>query len=87
MLKVFEWLWDKAEKHGEQKVLARLYSMRQYHNLQSEIAFLVDKHESKKPKYEDKHDAFMTPRLTPQEHSAVARKISDFINIYEKSEE
>jgi hypothetical protein len=87
MLKVFKWLWDKAEKHGEQKVLAGLHSMRQYHHLQSEIAYLEAKHEPKKPRYEDKHDVFMIPRLTPQEHGAVAQKISDFINIYEKSEE
>lgn len=86
MLRVFKWLWDKAEAHGEQKVLAQLYSMRQYHYQQAEIAYLKAKHESDDPKYEDKMDTFMFPKLTPQEHSAVATKVTDFITNYEKQE-
>jgi hypothetical protein len=87
MIKVFKWLWDKAEAQGEQRVLDQLYGLRSYHQQQAEIAYLKAKHEPDEPRYDDKMEKFMFPKLTPQEHSAVASKVGDLITVIERTRE
>lgn len=84
MSNIFKWLWDKAEKHGEQKVIAQLHALAEYHQLKSQIAYLQEKYEPDSPKYDN--EMFMMPKLTPQEHSAISSKVFDFISKYHEQE-
>lgn len=74
MLKVFKWLWDKAEEHGREQVLADIHSIRQYHLLESEIAFLKKKYEVEDPN--TKSPRFPIKTLLPMEHGAIADEMS-----------
>lgn len=79
MLRVFKWLWDKAEDHGEQKILAQLHNLREYHNLKSEIAYLRDRYEPEDDDIHSKKAMFSRPRLTPKEHGAIASELDKIL--------
>lgn len=86
MLRLFQWLWGKAEAHGEQRVLDHFYALRFYHQQQAEIAFLREKVEPP-----DTRDSNFAPReirrLSPQEHSAIVGAVGDLITVIERSRE
>lgn len=87
MVKVFKWLWDKAEKHGEQKVIAQLLGLRSYHMLKAELTYMKTKYEPDDHKREDDVRRFMSPVLTAQEHSAIAGMLGDFVTNYDEQQE
>lgn len=86
MIKVFKWLWDKAQNHGEQKVLNILYGLRTYHIQKAELMYYKNKYE---PEKFDDNDIrkFMSPRLSPKEHSAIANELGRLLTDFEKQKE
>lgn len=79
MIKVFKWLWDKAEEHGREQVLADLHSRREYHHLKAEIAHLKGKYEP-----EDEKDSRFSPfpirTMLPMEHGAISGELDKVLN-------
>lgn len=88
MLGIFKWIWQKAEAHGEQRVLDQLYGLRSYHHQQAELAYFKTKYE---PDTDTKDDMdmrrFMRPKLSPKEHSAVAGELSQLLTDIERHRE
>ena len=86
MFKVFKWLWDKAELHGEQRVLDQLYYLRSYHVHQAELAYFKNKYEPSKDDEDDFKNMFK-PKLSPNEHGAVAGELGILISDIESRRE
>lgn len=86
MFKTFKWLWDEAEKHGEQKVLAELHGIRQYHRLQEEISFMRDKFMPPETK-----DSTFAPksirRMSALEHGAIADALGNVVRRFEEHDD
>lgn len=87
MLKIFKWLWDKAETQGREKARAEIYGLRTYHIQKAEIAMLKKRYEPDEPKYKDDIRDMFQPRLSPQEHSAIANELGRMINNWESQDE
>ncbi len=88
MLKVFKWLWDKAQDHGERRILDQLYGLLSYHRQQAEIAFYKEKYELGSDNDDDMFKRkFMRPKLSPKEHGAVAGELSRLITDIERQRE
>lgn len=87
MLKIFKWLWDKAEEQGREKARAEIYYLRTYHIQKAEIAMLKAKHEPDDGRYEDEFKNMFQPKLTPQEHSAIANELGRMIDNWENQDE
>lgn len=88
MLGVFKWIWQKAEAHGEQRILDRLYGLLSYHRQQAELAYFKDKYEPGSDADDDMFKRkFMRPKLSPKEHGAVAGEVSRLITDIERQRE
>lgn len=88
MLGLFKWIWEKAEAHGEQRVLDRLYGLRSYHIQQAEIIYLKERHDPDSLKMaDDDIRKFIQPRMSPNEHSAVANELGRLLTDIERQRE
>lgn len=88
MLGVFKWIWQKAEAHGEQRLLDRLYGLRTYHIQKAEIIYLKERYDPDSLKMDDDDiRKFMPPRMSPKEHSAIANELGRLLTDIEKQRE
>lgn len=87
MLGLFKWIWQKAQAHGEQRILDRLYGLRSYHHQQAELAYFKDRYEPDTKDDKDDFRKFMRPKLSPKEHSAVAGELSRLLTDIERQRE
>lgn len=81
MLKIFKWLWYKAETNAAQKIIDELGAFADYHKMKSEIEYLISKHEPRKP---ESPNPFPSQKLDPTQHEAVSNEIYKFIDLIER---
>lgn len=86
MLRLIKWIWDKAEAQGRENARAEIYGLRTYHIQKAEIAMLKARYEPDDPKYDKEFERFMQPKLTPQEHSAIANELGRMISNWHDQE-
>lgn len=85
MLQVFKWLWSKAQKYGEDRVLDMIKEQAQYHQLMCETAHLKSKYEpwdGVKPK-----GFINSADYSAKEHSLMAQALFKVCKDYYKSKE
>lgn len=85
MIRVFKWLWDKAEQNGRNQIIWQLEGLAAYHRNQAEIKTLK---EVAGIKDESEFEGLrILPNLTPKEHSAVSCEVGHLLTtIYRKEE-
>ncbi len=77
MIKVFKWLWNKAEKHGREQVITELRALREYHYLKAQISLLERKYEpdtGERGTYKN--------YLPPKHHEAIAGELGIILERY-----
>lgn len=87
MLRLFKWVYELGVKHGTERARAEIYGLRTYHIQKAEIAMLKARYEPDEPKYKDDFANMFEPKLTPQEHSAIANELGRMITNWHDQEE
>ena len=73
MIKTLKWIYKLGATHRESQILDQLTGAARYHRQQAELAFY------RKDEPDNRNNLFrdFIPRLTPQEHDAIATALYD----------